>query len=413
MEAAGQDALVGVTGDAGPDDASVRAPSTRDRSHPVSAASLHAILDASPNAILLVDAGGRITYANRQVEWTFGHRPAALVGAAVEVLVPDALRDAHAAQRDRFLAARHERGFGVHPNLSGRRRDGTTFPVDVALGPVDLDTGPGVVVNVMDAGTRHRLEEQLLQAQKMELMGRFTNMLAHDFRNYLTAIGGLADIASSRECGADGPVEELALIQSAVAAADAAVHGILGLGRPARADDRTAVGRHLAENALLLERLLLPPWSLGIAVVDPLPDAAIAPSALTQILMNLVTNARDAMPDGGRIVISARLVRGPAGIRGPGGPVTGAVCIAVTDTGIGMDELTQSRIFEPFYTTKTASDGTGSGSGLGLASVGMLVSRARGSIRVESAPSAGTTVEILLPPAGLAETPPPDPDAGA
>ena len=360
---------------------------------------LRAIIDASPEAVLLVDRDGRIAFANARVRPVFGYAPEDLVGQPVEVLVPLGDRDAHARRRGGLAPGGAHRGFGVHTDLLARRADGSVFPVDIALTPLELDGASGVVASVMDVGDRHRLEAQLLQAQKMELMGRFAAMLAHDFRNYLTAIGGLADLAAGYECHAERPIEELALIQTAVATAEATVAGVLGLSRPAEAGDSTDVAALLAQSALLLERLALPPGRVAITVEDGLPDVAIAPSALTQILMNLVTNARDAMPGGGRVGIAARLE--PGGLpAGPGEPPASCVAISVSDTGSGMDEATAARVFEPFFSTKGAPGRVGSGSGLGLASVAMLVRRASGTIRLSTSPGAGTTFEVLLPLAG-------------
>jgi len=221
-------------------------------------------------------------------------------------------------------------------------------------------------------------------------------MLAHDMRNYLNAIAGLADVARrDREDGDD----ELRMIGQVVRRADQAITTMLGIGRPAGTSGAgTDVGAFLDASRRILEHLALPSCSIAFDVAAPLPPVAIDPGALAQILMNLVTNARDAMPGGGPIVIGATMTTlgAPGASRRPGGGTEPAVAVHVSDTGLGMDEATRARIFEPFYSTKRSGEG-GSGSGLGLASVEVLVERARGVIRVHSVAGAGSRFEIVLP----------------
>lgn len=356
---------------------------------------VRAVLDASPNAILLVDLDGRIRFANEQVRHVLGYRPDALAGQMVELLVPDARRAAHVPVRAAFVREGRDRGLGVQTNLAARRMDGSVFPVDIALGMIELDDGPGLVVTVIDVEARQLLEARLLQAQKMELMGRFANMLAHDMRNYLNAIAGLAEVADhGRHDGAPG--DELVMIGQVVRRADEAITNILGIGRPRGAStEGTDIAQLLEGSRRVLEHLAMPSCGVIIDVAESLPAVAMDAGALSQVLMNLVTNARDAMPGGGRIAIIA----GPTSLAGSAEAGRGsepAVSIAVQDTGVGMDEATRSRIFEPFFSTKQSSGG-GSGSGLGLASVEMLVSRARGRICVDSTPGSGSRFEIVLP----------------
>ena len=131
-----------------------------------------AVLDASPNPIVAIDAGAAITYVNPQVEITFGYDAAELIGQTIEVLLPRAIADRHIAHRDGFLVNPVARPMGIGLDLAGRRKDGTEFPVEISLSPVETPEGLRVFATVVDITARKAAENQLLQAQKLESIGR-------------------------------------------------------------------------------------------------------------------------------------------------------------------------------------------------------------------------------------------------
>ncbi len=357
------------------------------------------LLAASPNATLLVDRGGTIRYANEVTSQIFGVDPGALLGRKVDEFVPLGGRDRHADLR--ALSADDGgrlRGIRRFDGIA-RRTDGTEFPVDMSLSPIETPDGPMVVATVMDLTERTALEAQLRQAQKMEVMGQFANILAHDFRNYLTAIGGFADLLADDVPEDDPRRADVEEIRKAVSRAGDLVRNVLAFARPESGPPAsTNLGSHLRDVSGMLSRLLEPRARLEVDVPPDVPSVAMAPTQLTQVLVNLATNARDAMPAGGTLRITASPAEVAAG--DPSAPdfvLDRRVHLEVRDTGTGMDDATRAHIFEPFFTTKAAGEGDGKGSGLGLASVFTIVRRAHGRIEVRSAPGAGTSFLIDLP----------------
>ena len=233
-----------------------------------------------------------------------------------------------------------------------------------------------------------RLEEQLRQAQKMEAVGRLAGGVAHDFNNLLTVITGYASLL--RESGASGMETEE--IEKAVTRAGALTHKLLAFSRKqvlqTRIINPNAVIAGMEE---LLRRLITEDILLAVILGPTVGNVKADPHQLEQVIMNLAINARDAMPEGGRLIIESKTVQIGAEFQSlrPGPHVL----VVVTDTGVGMDAATAARIFEPFFTTKEMGKGTG----LGLATVFGIVEQSGGAITVESAPGAGSTFRVYLP----------------
>ena len=230
---------------------------------------------------------------------------------------------------------------------------------------------------------RRRLEDQLRRSEKMEAIGQLAGGIAHDFNNVLMAI--LSNCSSLlRELPGDTRSHrQVAQIEVAAERAAHMTRQLLAFGRDA--DDQPValdLAAHVQRTTALLARLIGDRIAIDIAIGSDLRAVLGRSSELEQVIMNLVLNARDAMPGGGTVTITARNV-----------PDADEVQLLVADTGQGMDEATRARVFEPFFTTK----GVGAGTGLGLATVYAVVSRARGRIDVTSAPGAGTTFAIWLP----------------
>jgi len=279
-----------------------------------------------------------------------------------------------------------------------KRKDGRRLTVQLSVRAVRDGTG-GVEYYetfVRDATEQRRLEGQLLQAQKMEAVGRLAGGVAHDFNNLLTVILSYSDLLLE-DLPLDIPDrEDVEEIRKAAIAASALTRQLLAFSRQQVLEPRVLdVNTVVASTEKLLTRLLGEDVSLTTSLAVALGAVKVDPGQLEQIIMNLAVNARDAMPRGGRLSIETGNVEMDEGYVS-GHPLARPghyVMLAVSDTGIGMDAATQARIFEPFFTTKEAGKGTG----LGLATVYGIVRQSGGFIWVYSEPGHGTSFKIYLP----------------
>ncbi len=352
-----------------------------------------AVLEAAPDAMLVVDRAGTVVFANRLANAMFGYDE--LAGESIDALVPASTRNAHAAKRAEYAAAPRPRpmGFG---ELAARRRDGVEFPAEISLAPLQRAADVLTIVAVRDVTQRKVVELQLQTARRMEAIGRLAGGVAHDFNNLLTVILSYASLALDGLKRIDPVREDVEEIRRAAERASDLVKQLLAFGRkqvlqPRPTDLRDLIGRM----EKLVRRLMgdhvvvtfLEPGAIGTVSIDPVQ--------IEQVVMNLAVNARDAMPTGGRLTIEtanveldASYAAAHAGVR-PGS----YVMLAVTDTGIGMDEAIRAHLFEPFFTTKEQGRGTG----LGLATVFGIVQQSGGHIWVYSEPNRGTTFKLYFP----------------
>ena len=362
-----------------------------------------AVLDASPNAIVAIDARGAIAYVNPQVALTFGYEPTELIGQPIEVLLPKAIADRHIAHRDGFLAHPVARPIGIGLDLAGRRKDGTELPVEISLSPVDTPEGLRVFATIVDITARKTAENHLLQAQKLESIGRLAGGIAHDFNNVLFAIKGYAellteDLAPERRDTLD-PDEAL---RSVKAIADAATRAATLTAQLLAFSRRQVIRPEVLDlNAAIedVEPMLRHLIGAQIRlVVRPGPGTGRIRAdhgQLDQILVNLVINARDATPDGGTITIESGNVELDDTYVAQHLDVSAGsfVFLAVSDTGRGMDVETREHAFEPFFTTKEQGHGTG----LGLATIYGIVQQTGGHIWLYSEPGIGSSFKLYFP----------------
>jgi PAS domain S-box-containing protein len=253
-----------------------------------------------------------------------------------------------------------------------------------------------VVGLVMDVTDRRQLEEQLLQSQKLEAIGRLAGGVAHDFNNLLTGILGYAGFALKSIPPGHPSRNDIVEIERAGERAAALTGQLLSYARRQMVAPKLVQLDQLMKNLEnLLKRLLGEDVVLETRYADDLWPARIDPGQFEQVILNLAVNARDAMPDGGRLTVETRnctlddayTAQHPEVAPGP------YVMLAVTDTGHGMDVITQARIFEPFFTTKEQGKGTG----LGLAVIYGIIKQAGGHVWVYSEPDEGTTFKVFLP----------------
>jgi hypothetical protein len=357
---------------------------------------LAALLESAAQAILSVDRHGRIVLANARTEEMFGYSRSELLGETVEALLPLSARGGHVAHRDDYFTSPRVRPMGTGMELAGRRKDGTEFPVEVSLSHIQTEEGPFAIAFISDITQRKHLEDQLLHAQKMEAIGRLAGGVAHDFNNMLTIISGydrmLLDGLSLQD-PLRGYAEEVA---KAADRAGALTGQLLAFSRRQVMRPRVIEANELLRGAdRMLRRLIGEDIELTLSLGEGTGNIKADPGQLEQIIFNLVINARDAMPDGGKLTIETAVAHLDENYaRRRLGVLPGDyVLIAVSDTGHGMDAETKRHIFEPFYTTKQQGKGTG----LGLATVYGTVKQSGGDIWVYSEPGRGTTFKIYFP----------------
>ena len=355
-----------------------------------------ALLESASQAILSIDRGGRIILANPKTEEMFGYSREELLGARIEILLPESKRASHSRDRDEYFARPRTRPMGTGLDLLGRRRDGKEFPVEVSLSFVETEEGVFGIAFVNDISERKRLEEQLLQAQKMEAVGRLAGGVAHDFNNMLTVINGYNRMILDELSPLDplrGCAEE---VLKAADRAGALTNQLLAFSRrqvmqPRVINPNTTV----IQTEKMLRRLIGEDIELVLSLHRDAGNIKADPGHIEQAIVNLAVNSRDAMPKGGRLTIETANVhldehyaKTHLGVK-PGD----FVMIAVSDTGHGMDQETRRRLFEPFFTTKEKGKGTG----LGLASVYGVVKQLGGDIWVYSELDKGTTFKLYFP----------------
>lgn len=276
------------------------------------------------------------------------------------------------------------------------RLGGTHYYLNNLVGVVEHGALVRVWGTQRDITRIKELEAQLSRSQRLESLGMLAGSVAHDFNNLLGVILSCSELALEATAEGDPRREDLEQVQEAGRRATELTRQLLAFGRqqPLR-PSALDLNEVVEGTASILRRLLPTGCELVLDLSDRLGTVRADKGQLEQVLMNLVVNARDAMPNGGTITVSTQdLALHDAGVSAPVSSPSGRfVRVAVTDTGTGMDEATQQRIFEPFFTTKEQGKGTG----LGLATAWGIISQSGGHLRVSSAPGRGTTIQFLLP----------------
>jgi PAS domain S-box-containing protein len=356
------------------------------------------LLEAAPDAMVVVDQGGEIVLLNLQAERQFGYRRDELVGQKVKNIIPHGFAERLIADGTRSAAEALAQQMGTGIELLARRKDGSEFPIEIMLSPLDGVDGILVTAAIRDITERKRrehesknLEEMLRQAQKMEAVGQLAGGVSHDFNNLLGVILGYTGIMLDSLSPDDPNHKGIEEIQKAADRAALLTRQLLAFSRkqvlqPKVLDLNTVV----AGTEKLLQRLIGEHIELLVILKPALGLVKADAGQLEQIIMNLAVNARDAMPPGGKLTIETSNVEvDEESVTRPGPHVM----LSVTDTGCGMDANTKNRIFEPFFTTKEFGKGTG----LGLSTVYGIVKQSGGSIWVYSEVGIGTTFKIYLP----------------
>ncbi len=355
------------------------------------------LFEFAPDAIIMVDTSGDISLVNQRTENMFGYTRQELVGKPIELLVPQHLRDTHARLRETYASQpMHNPMINSSPTLRGRRKDGSEFPAEVSLSPMETDKGPMTAASVRDNTERNALEAQLQQSLKMETVGQLAGGVAHDFNNLLTVINATTELLIDRVPTDDSMRTELGTILRSGEQAASLTRQLLALSRqqvlnPVIVD----LNDVLHDVEPLLQRLIGENINVKFR---PAPDAAttrVDRTQIDQVLLNLALNSRDAMPRGGTLILeTANVMLDEALVSNQTDLKAGPhVVLSVSDTGIGMDEATRRKIFEPFFTTKESGKGTG----LGLSTVYGIVQQSGGGTTVYSEAGKGTTIKVFLP----------------
>ncbi len=354
------------------------------------------LLETAAQGILLTNLYGSITLVNHKIEQQFGYSREELLEKPVEILIPEALRYAHERHRQRFVESPKARELGKGLEITGRRKDGSIFPIEVSLSAVNLLDGLSILTFVTDITERKKLETRILQMEKLEAIGQLAGGIAHDFNNVLAGIIGMSELGLRNLKDGDSPEEYLKMIINKANGAAGLVRKLLTFSRQQVLTIRELnLSRIVQENQELLQRYLGESIELSATVETDLPYIKADPTAIDQIITNLCINARDAMPDGGKLVIETASHPLPLALAAKNEVSTGLpyVRLSVIDYGIGMNDEIAGHMFEPFFTTKDIGQGTG----LGLSIVYGLVKQHEGLIEVESRIGEGTRIDVYFP----------------
>jgi PAS domain S-box-containing protein len=351
-------------------------------------------VEQCPVSIVITNTAGTIQFVNPHFCRASGYSPEEVVGKNPRVLKSGLHPPEFYAGLWKTLSAGREwRG-----EIRNRRKDGTLYWEEATISPVtDPEGRPTHFVAVKeDVSSRKLLEDQLRQAQKMEAVGRLAGGVAHDFNNLLTVIAGFAELAHNRAAEKDGLRPLLAEVMKAADRAASLTRQLLAFSRrqvlqPSVVD----LNQSLGGMEKMLRRLLGEDIEVAIQPDAALHRVLVDPGQVEQAIMNLCVNARDAMPQGGRLTLRTgnRDIQPNSAEERMGTSRGQHAVLEVTDTGTGMTPEVRAHLFEPFFTTKPLGKGTG----LGLAMVYGFVKQSGGSIEVDSAPGRGTTFRILLP----------------
>jgi PAS domain S-box-containing protein len=378
-------------------------------------ARLKAILDTAVDAIITIDDAGRIESFNPAAERMFGYPAGEVVGSNVSCLMPEPYAAEHDRYLSRYLATGERRIIGIGREVLGRRKDGTTFPIDLAVGEADTPHGRVFSGIVRDLTGRKRAEEelrasnqrleaalaelrakneevqgmtqQLWQAAKLATLGELAASIAHELNNPLATVS-LRVEGLLAKTPADAPERPLLeVVEQEVERMAGLVANLLQFSRRGQPRASTVDIPDELRRTLDLVRHQLRNRRIELEHDAPpsLPAFHGDRQALRQVFLNLLVNAIDAMPEGGTLTLRTFVERPP------GGP--DRLVVEVADTGVGIPPEHLTKVMEPFFTTKEEGKGTG----LGLAVCRRLVHEHRGEIRIGSEVGRGTTVRVALP----------------
>ncbi len=353
-------------------------------------------LEAAPNPVVTVNDKGEIILVNAQAERLFGYSSAELLGQYAHLLMPKNQSIRYADKFAAYLKAQTSCEIVIGAELYGRRKDGSKFPVEISVSPIENGNERLLAFAIRDISARKDVEAQLRQSQKMEAVGQLTGGIAHDFNNMLTIVIGnlqLVEQASMKD-EAVGRFTRAALDASMRAAE--LIRRLLAFSRrQLLAPKSTSINELVTGIEPLLHRTVTEDITLQTRLADDLWLARIDPSQLENTLFNLIINARDALQSGGTLTLETKNVVLDEIYAAQHRDVTAGeyVMVAVSDNGKGIPKDVLPHVYEPFFSTKKE----GKGSGLGLSMVYGFVKQSKGHIKIYSEEGYGTTIKIYIP----------------
>src|SRR5271167_3742735 len=352
------------------------------------------IVDSSQDAIIGKNLDGIVTHWNKGAEHIYGYTAEEVIGRSIAILAPPERGD----EIPQILETVRGGKSVEHIESVRLTKDGRRLNVSITVSPIrDAEgkiVGASTIARYITA--QKRAEDQLRQSQKMEAVGRLAGGIAHDFNNILGIITACTELLQGRIKPGSVPPEYLDNIREAAKRGATLTRQLLVFSRrQSTQTEMLDVNERLRELSKLLRPLMGDDVEVSLQARSTSAIVELDPSHLDQVVVNLAVNARDAMPNGGKLIVETAAVDFDEAFARQHPPMSAGsyVMLAISDKGCGMDQATLTRIFEPFFTTKELGKGTG----LGLATVYGIVQQSRGYIFVYSEPGHGTTFKIYLP----------------
>lgn len=353
------------------------------------------VLDTLVDGLIIIDRTGRVQVYNRACEKLFGYQSAEVVGNNVKMLMPPDIEREHDQYLINYQTTGIRKIIGISREVVGQRKDGSTFPMHLAVGEATHLGEPIYVGIIRDLSERDQVESQLRQSQKMEAVGQLAGGLAHDFNNILMLISVNVEALLDQEVPARTR-ERLEQIEKSASRAAELTQQLLAYSRRQPLQPRlTDLNELVFATSKLLGRTLGEHIEIEAILADDLWITNVDRTQLETSLVNLSLNARDAMPGGGQLLIETRnvILDQDYVSQNPDVAVGAYAMLAVTDTGTGIPPDALEKVFEPFFTTKEVGRGTG----LGLSMVYGFIKQSNGHIKVYSELNRGTSIKMYLP----------------
>ena len=351
------------------------------------------LMEHAPDAMVLVNQDGTILLVNAQTERLFGYGRDELIGNSVELLMPARSRTRHVKHMEKFYYSPSVRVMGTEVELFGRKSDGSEFPFEITLSPLETPNGLATNAVIRDLTERKNLESQLLRIKRMESIGSVAGRIAHDLNNALAPVLMCVELLRAKHLDS---AELIDAIESGTKRGADMLRQLLVFSQgsfiePKQVDTHVFVGDFIRSIKRSLPDSIIVKADISTDTRPILGDT----TQLHQVLMNLCVNARDAMPVGGNITILVENIEITHPFISATLPVMpGAyVRFLISDNGSGMEAEVLERIFEPYFTTK----GHGKGTGLGLSIVSGIVKSHRGYVDVKSEVGKGSTFTVVIP----------------